>query len=203
MSNHGPTYGLSRELEMKNRSRFILSEAQQVLEWMQLCTGCAFTLHPYQMETEDEIADALQDGVQLCRLIEKIAGVGYIDYRKNAKMPFHKMENISNFLTAVKRYGVPEITCFQTVDLYERKQLYKVFECVRMLAGLAQKHAAPVPIPEWVVKVNDRNERRFNSATINSGQTLISLQYGTNKGASQKGMTPYGLARQIMPDSST
>ncbi|KIH51835.1 calponin family repeat-containing domain protein [Ancylostoma duodenale] len=77
-------------------------------------------------------------------------------------MPFQKMENISNFLEACKAYGVAEISCFQTVDLYENKQCYKVIECLRSLAAV----------------------------------------YGTNKCASQKGMTPYGLARQIKPDPS-
>lgn len=40
------------------------------------------------------------------------------------------MENISKFLDAIKLYGVPEISCFQTVDLYERKQFYKVIIAV-------------------------------------------------------------------------
>jgi len=46
------------------------------------------------------------------------------------------MENISNFLEACKNYGVPEISCFQTVDLYESKQPYKVIECLRSLAAV-------------------------------------------------------------------
>ena len=46
------------------------------------------------------------------------------------------MENISNFLNAIKAYGVPEISCFQTVDLYENKQCYKVVECLRALAAV-------------------------------------------------------------------
>ncbi|VDN43274.1 unnamed protein product [Gongylonema pulchrum] len=46
------------------------------------------------------------------------------------------MENISNFLDAIKAYGVPEISCFQTVDLYENKQCYKVIECLRALAAV-------------------------------------------------------------------
>ena len=41
-------------------------------------------------------------------------------------MPFHMMENISAFLAAAKAYGVPEISLFQTVDLYEAQQVYKV-----------------------------------------------------------------------------
>ena len=46
------------------------------------------------------------------------------------------MENISNFLEACKVYGVKEISCFQTVDLYENKQCYKVIECLRSLAAV-------------------------------------------------------------------
>ena len=30
--------------------------------------------------------------------------------------------------------------------------------------------------------------------------TIIGLQSGSNKGASQAGMTPYGATRQIMPE---
>ena len=44
------------------------------------------------------------------------------------------MENISIFLDEAKAFGVPEISCFQTVDLYENKQCYKVIECLRALA---------------------------------------------------------------------
>ena len=60
------------------------------------------------------------------------------------------MENISNFLNAIKIYGVPEISCFQTVDLYENKQCYKIIECLRALAAV-------VGLPNWgkgLVKVN-------------------------------------------------
>jgi transgelin len=62
------------------------------------------------------------------------SGPTAIKFRKNPKMPFHKMENISNFLEACKSFGVAEISCFQTVDLYENKQCYKVIECLRSLA---------------------------------------------------------------------
>ena len=41
------------------------------------------------------------------------------------------------------------------------------------------------------------NKRNFNEDTLKAGQSMIGLQYGTNKGASQAGMTPYGAGRQI------
>ena len=55
---------------------------------------------------------------------------------KNTRNYFRQMENISTFLDAIKEYGVAEISCFQTVDLYECKQPYKVIECLRSLAAM-------------------------------------------------------------------
>lgn len=93
---------------------------------------------------------ALED-LNLARLAEKL-GAGPVDYTRNPRMPFHKvrgggrwpgrkgggpqMENISQFLGAIKAFGVPEISSFQTVDLYEAKAVYKVVECLRSLAAV-------------------------------------------------------------------
>merc|ERR1712062_857162 len=48
-------------------------------------------------------------------------------------------------------------------------------------------------------QVNDlyENKRQFDEEVLKAGQSMIGLQYGTNKGASQAGMTPYGASRQI------
>uniref|UniRef100_A0A915CXR3 Transgelin n=1 Tax=Ditylenchus dipsaci TaxID=166011 RepID=A0A915CXR3_9BILA len=207
MANHGPSYGLSRELEKKNQARFSLQEAQEVLQWIESVNGIAFDKEPSEFENAQEIADALKDGVALCILINQLipsTTTGYsstaVRYHKSPKMPFHKMENISNFLDACKAYGVPEISCFQTVDLYENKQCYKVIECLRSLAAVAQSKQAPVSYPNWVVKMAHNQPRWFPKETIRQGAAIIPLQYGTNKCASQKGMTPYGLARQITSD---
>jgi len=200
MANHGPVYGLSRELQMKNQARFNLHESIEVLDWIQACTGIKFEVEPYRMTNEGDVADALRTGVQLCVLAERIMGRGSVQYIKNPKMPFHMMENISKFLEAIKHYGVPEISCFQTVDLYERKQLYKVIECLRAFAAVAEKRRAPVPVAKFAVKIADEQPRNFSPDVLNQSHAVIALQYGSNKGASQKGMTPYGLGRQILPD---
>ncbi len=46
-------------------------------------------------------------------------------------------------------------------------------------------------------KEAERNERDFSSEVIQEGNRVTSLQYGSNKGASSAGMTPYGLNRQV------
>lgn len=49
---------------------------------------------------------------------------------------FKQMENINRFQEACKAWGVPEIDVFQTVDLYERRNLPQVTQCL-MAVGRA------------------------------------------------------------------
>uniref|UniRef100_A0A0K0DK55 Calponin-homology (CH) domain-containing protein n=1 Tax=Angiostrongylus cantonensis TaxID=6313 RepID=A0A0K0DK55_ANGCA len=137
MANHGPSYGLSRELEKKNQARFSLDEAIEVLLWVENVTQLPYSCDPTTCQNAADVADLLKDGVHLCKLINRLLNNGSrAPFNPKPKMPFQKMENISNFLEACKAYGVAEISCFQTVDLYENKQCYKVIECLRSLAAV-------------------------------------------------------------------
>ena len=49
----------------------------------------------------------------------------------------------------------------------------------------------------FLAQVASENKRNFDDDVLKAGQSMIGLQYGTNKGASQAGMTPYGASRQI------
>ncbi|VDN21434.1 unnamed protein product [Gongylonema pulchrum] len=71
--------------------------------------------------------------------------------------------------------------------------------CVGKSAKAQSKNAA-VPFPSWVVKLSQCHPRSFPESVMRRGEMVIPLQYGTNKCASQKGMTPYGLTRQIKPE---
>jgi hypothetical protein len=54
--------------------------------------------------------------------------------------------------------------------------------------------------PTIGVKVADENPREFSADQLAESHKIIGLQYGSNKGATQAGMTPYGATRQIRPD---
>lgn len=43
------------------------------------------------------------------------------------------MENINKFQAAIKAYGVPDLDVFQTVDLYERRNIPQVTQCIMAL----------------------------------------------------------------------
>ena len=129
------------------------------------------------------------------------------------KAPFKQRENIEFYLKACASYGLKEQDLFQVNDLYENKNLYMVVDNLYSLGGMVRDSSGHMAVflignifqaqkkswegPALGVKVASENKRNFNDETLKAGQSMIGLQYGTNKGASQAGMTPYGASRQI------
>jgi hypothetical protein len=62
--------------------------------------------------TKKSLANAIQPGI-----VSKI---------NKQKMPFTKMENINAYLNACQTWGMKSSDCFQTVDLFEQKNMVAV-----------------------------------------------------------------------------
>ena len=91
------------------------------------------------------------------------------------------MENVQNFQKALKAYGVPDIDVFQTVDLFEKKDIAQVTNTFFALGRAVWKD------PNWNgpklgPKPADANEREFTEEQLKAGQTIVGLQAGQNKG---------------------
>ena len=56
--------------------------------------------------------------------------------------------------------------------------------------------------PTIGAKVANTNKRIFSPDQLAESNKIIGYQYGSNKGASQAGMTPYGATRQIRLEGS-
>ena len=67
------------------------------------------------------------------RLMQAIGGTG-IKNKQRQKMAFKMMECINQFCESARAYGVPNEELFQTVDLYERQNLWQVVTCLQSLA---------------------------------------------------------------------
>jgi len=108
--------------------------------------------------------------------------------------PFKQMENIQVFLNAAEAYGVPKTSLFQTVDLYESRNMAQVLNTLLQLGTECQRNGFQGPVigprPTY------ENRRGFDELTMRSGEGIIGLQAGTNKLASQKGMS-IGSVRHI------
>ncbi|CAG0891286.1 unnamed protein product [Cyprideis torosa] len=131
----------------------------------------------------------------LCKLMNTLQP-GAIPKINTSGGQFKMMENLTNFLKAAENYGVPRLDLFQTVDLFEKKDLCTVTNMLFALGGATYKH------PEWTgarlgPKPADQNVREFSEETLAEGKKVIGLQAGTNKGASQSGQN-FGNTRHII-----
>ncbi|XP_054161917.1 calponin-3-like [Oppia nitens] len=196
MAYQGPSYGLSRECLLKSQSKFDMKLGLQALQWMRVITSLPLeALNPeVGFRDQFDFADCLKDGIALCTLIN-ILRPGSVSKINETKAPFKQRENLEMFLKGCELYGLKGHDLFQVNDLYERKNLYMVVNCLFALGGLAQKNHFNGPVIG--VKVANQNKRGFTKEVLNKGESVIGLQSGTNKGANQSGMTPYGTTRQI------
>nr|CAH0108947.1 unnamed protein product [Daphnia galeata] len=174
-------------IQRQINSKYSEEHAQEVLEWIRELTG-----EPDNTSGDpDNIYQHLRDGTLLCKLAN-VMQPGIIKRVQESKMAFKCMENINSFLEAAKTFGVPSQELFQTVDLWERQNLNSVVICLQALGRKASKYGQPSIGP----KEAEKNERQFSEEQLRAGDTVISLQYGSNKGANQSGLN-FGNTRHM------
>ena len=125
------------------------------------------------------------------RLVNEIQE-GSVKKINEKPMTFKCMENINKFLESARALGVPPQETFQTVDLWERQNLNSVVICLQSLGRKASNYGKPSIGP----KEADKNVRNFTDEQLRAGQGVISLQYGSNKGANQSGIN-FGNTRHM------
>lgn len=136
----------------------------------------------------------LKDGVILCKLMNRIRP-GSIKKVNTKGGNFALMENIAAFQKGMKAVGVPEEEIFQTVDLFEARNVKSVVKAIHALGRTLQnqKFDGPTLGP----KMSEENIRGFSEEENRKMRDAqISLQSGSNKGASQAGVS-MGKQRMI------
>jgi len=198
MANRPKGYGLSRELAEKIGAKYSPDDEQEIVAWL-----CDMTqTEPPAGEGPEHFKEWLKDGTILCALMDvlqpgickkphDVSAIRLAALRVNKQM-----ENISFFLQAAEAYGVPRHNLFQTVDLSEGQNLAQVQTGLYNIGSMAQKKKFDGPVIG--AKMADANQRNFSEDKLKAGLNVIGLQMGTNQVASQKGMTPYGLGRQMI-----
>uniref|UniRef100_A0A3P9DAC1 Transgelin n=6 Tax=Pseudocrenilabrinae TaxID=318546 RepID=A0A3P9DAC1_9CICH len=198
MANRGPSYGLTREVQSKIDKKYDPELEERLVEWIVAQCGSGVG-RPQPNKTGFQ--NWLKDGCVLCELINSLYGANKpIKTIKSSGMAFKQMEQISMFLRAAESYGVTKTDIFQTVDLFEGKDLAAVQRTLMALGSVAvtKGDGNYKGDPSWFHKKAQENRRDFSEEQLKEGQSVIGLQMGTNKGASQAGMTGYGRPRQII-----
>lgn len=176
---------LERQIRAKLAGKRDAAQEADAKEWIESVLG----------EKIEGYEEGLKDGVVLCRVMNKLQP-GAIAKINTSGGQFKLMENITNFQKAIQAYGVPKIDLFQTVDLWEHKDISAVTSTLFALGRTTYNH------PEWKgpflgPRPSQANVREFSEETLQAGQAIIGLQAGSNKGASQAGSN-LGASRKII-----
>ncbi|KAM6334696.1 transgelin isoform 2-T2 [Alca torda] len=199
MANKGPAYGMSRDVQSKIEKKYDDELEDRLVEWIVAQCGAAVG-RPERGRLGFQVW--LKNGIVLSRLVNSL----YPDGSKPVKIPdtpptmvFKQMEQIAQFLKAAEDYGVVKTDMFQTVDLFEAKDMAAVQRTLMALGSLAvtKNDGNYHGDPSWFMKKAQEHKREFTESQLKEGKNVIGLQMGSNKGASQAGMS-YGRPRQII-----
>uniref|UniRef100_A0A069DQ56 Putative calponin n=1 Tax=Panstrongylus megistus TaxID=65343 RepID=A0A069DQ56_9HEMI len=138
---------------------------------------------------------ALRDGILLCKLMNNLLP-GSIPRINFTGGDYKFMDNINQFQQACIKYGVPDVDLFQTVDLFDLKNIATVTMTIYAIGRTAYKH------PEWHgpwlgPRPSEENKRQWTEEQLRAGEGVIGLQAGQNKGATQAGQN-FGATRKIL-----
>jgi hypothetical protein len=199
--------GLAAESQRKIEANYNQDEARKVLNWIQTITqtdeipSSAGDIDASQ----DFFHKTLGDGMVLCKLIDSLSP-GKVNWKdKTFQVPkidamriMRERERISMFNKLVIGFGVAETYTFPTESLHEKGvlNLSQVCNCIRALGAEAQTKPGYSGPAEFWPKKSQAHKREFTEEQMKAGQNVISLQYGSNKGASQAGMN-IGKSRSI------
>lgn len=172
VSTRGGGYGLDAELAKKAADKYDYDAEEEAQEWIEQIIHERFSTN---------FADSLKDGQVLCRLVNVIKP-GTIRKIETSKIAFKQMENVSNFLKACRSFGVAEFDLFETVDLYEQKDLGVVVRCLHSLGRAIQKNCPEFQGPLLGVRESTANRRKFSEKQLlNAAGSISKLHLGSSE----------------------
>ncbi|KAM6368979.1 calponin-2 [Pluvialis apricaria] len=184
--NKGPSYGLSAEVKNRLAQKYDPQKEAELRTWIESVTG---------HQIGPDFQKGLKDGVILCELMNKLQPNSVRKINRSAQN-WHQLENLSNFIKAMATYGMNPVDLFEANDLFESGNLTQVQVSLLALAGMAKTKGMQSGV-DIGVKYSEKQQRNFDEAKMKAGQCVIGLQMGTNKCASQSGMTAYGTRRHL------
>ncbi|XP_078538416.1 transgelin [Lissotriton helveticus] len=200
MANVGPAYGMSRDVLAKIDKKYDSELEGRLVEWIVAQVG-AKAGRPE--EGKPGFQAWLKNGIVLGKLLNSLYPEDTNPVKITEPPPttvFKQMEQVAQFLKAAEGYGVVKTDIFQTVDLFEGKDMAAVQRTLMALGGIAvtKQDGCFHGDPSWFTKKAQEHKRDFSDQQMKDGKNVIGLQMGSNRGASQAGMTGYGRPRQII-----
>ncbi|XP_029970051.1 calponin-2 [Salarias fasciatus] len=184
--NKGPLYGLTAEVKNKIAQKYDVQKEEELRLWIEEITG---------LSIGPDFQKGLKSGVILCELINKLQP-GSVKKINQSSLNWHQLENLTHFISAITAYGLKPHDIFEANDLFENGNMTQVQTTLLALASMAKTKGCQSRV-DIGVKYAEKQERMFDEEKLKGGQCVIGLQMGTNKCASQSGMSAYGTRRLL------
>ncbi|SCU78947.1 LADA_0A08746g1_1 [Lachancea dasiensis] len=183
----GDVTSLDQDLQELRRNKFSSDSILEIGRWIfDTVLG-----EPSKVPSASQLLDDLKDGTVLCRLANRLhqedsPGTSQLLRYKESRMPFVQMEQIAQFLSFARNYGVPEDELFQTIDLYEEKDCASVFQTLKSISRYAnKKHPQTFPVLGPQIATKRPRPPKAAKPKHLQGTGWSSMEYGSLKGASQ------------------
>lgn len=151
---------LDNELKAKAAAKYDPIAEALAQHWIEQVTGHVF---------RKQFAEELKDGVVLCRLINEIKPSSVPKIYEGPKA-YQQMDNISNFLKAIKKLGVLSRDTFETTDLFEMRDLNLVVQCLFALSKTLVK-----AVPDFSGPFLTGHDAGFNEAVMSNLKVIIAV----------------------------
>ncbi|KAI7895905.1 uncharacterized protein EV154DRAFT_494138 [Mucor mucedo] len=112
----------------------------------------------------------LSDGVLLCNLVNKLKP-GTIKQVGQKDLSFIKMDNITRFLQGARQLGLNKAQLFETVDLFEAKDMTAVIHTILAISRLTENQilaSTHADNHEGVIKMNGQEKNEESEDTRNN-----------------------------------
>uniref|UniRef100_A0A0B7B4M2 Transgelin n=1 Tax=Arion vulgaris TaxID=1028688 RepID=A0A0B7B4M2_9EUPU len=205
-----PRAGSAREQQIKVEKSFDPEEAVKCLVWIREVTGENIPVEDV-IDSKHKVVEffykSLKDGFLLTKLVNAIVpddmqiNTKTLTYKKSNNDAFEmarERARIEQFAYKCQEFGVHESNTFQTDSLYERTNMPQVCAAIRALGIEAESRPSYTGVRMWPKK-SEINRRTFTEEQLKMGESVINLQMGTNRFATQSGMN-FGKKRMITKD---
>ncbi|XP_072346836.1 calponin-1-like isoform X1 [Scyliorhinus torazame] len=218
--NKGPAYGLSAEVNRKIAQKYDPQKDEALRNWIEDVTGATLTenlmddlkngvilcqlINKLQPGSVKKISDSPQNWHQLENIgnfVKAIIKYGvklHDSFEANDLYENCNLTQVQTTLMALaSMVSVSAVTIPISTHYLIDCPTHSTQEKKLTFYSTQAKTKGYETRSDIGVKYAEKQQRVFNSETLKAGQNIIGLQMGTNKFASQQGMTAYGTRRHL------